>query len=105
MIDCHYGHLAREHAIKLLDSYTGADSASVHPVDAAWTPQPLVAHHEREATRKQEETESPLTDSNPTPLYEEGPRVKLVGGCIVQLGRCWWGWWVVSGAHLSIASY
>jgi hypothetical protein len=40
-----------------------------------------------------------------TPLYEEGRRVKLVGGCIVQLGRCWWRWWVVSGAHLSIASY
>jgi hypothetical protein len=37
--------------------------------------------------------------------YEEGPRIKLVGGCIVQLGRCWWRWWVVSGAHLSIASY
>jgi len=50
MIDRHYGHLARdgrEHAIKLLDSYAGADSTSVHPVDAACTPQrPHVAHHE-----------------------------------------------------------
>jgi integrase len=37
MIDRHYGHLARdgrEHAIKLLDGFTGAD---VHAVDAAWT--------------------------------------------------------------------
>jgi hypothetical protein len=42
MIDRHYGHLARdgrEHAIKLLDNFTGADNASVHAVDAAWTPQ------------------------------------------------------------------
>ncbi|MDP9308338.1 MAG: hypothetical protein M3P15_08520 [Actinomycetota bacterium] len=50
MIDRHYGHLARdgrEHAIKLLDTSAGADSTSVHPVDAAWTPQrPHVAHHE-----------------------------------------------------------
>jgi integrase len=35
MIDHHYGHLARdgrEQAIKLLDSYAGADLAGVHPV-------------------------------------------------------------------------
>jgi integrase len=40
MIDRHYGHLARdgrEHAIKLLDLFTGADSLDVHRVDAAWT--------------------------------------------------------------------
>jgi hypothetical protein len=40
MIDRHYGHLARdgrEHAIKVLDTFTGADSVDVHPVDAAWT--------------------------------------------------------------------
>jgi len=40
MIDRHYGHLARdgrEHAIKLLDTFTGVDSVDVHPVDAAWT--------------------------------------------------------------------
>jgi integrase len=38
MIDRHYGHLARdgrEHAINLLDAFTGSD---VHAVDAAWTP-------------------------------------------------------------------
>jgi hypothetical protein len=50
MIDRHYGHLARdgrEHAIKLLDSFTGADKASVHAVDAAWTSQPpIVARSE-----------------------------------------------------------
>jgi hypothetical protein len=30
MIDCHYGHLARyrrEHAIKLLDTFTGGEAA------------------------------------------------------------------------------
>jgi integrase len=40
MIDRHYGHLARdgrEHAIKLLDTFTEADSVDVHAVDAAWT--------------------------------------------------------------------
>ena len=40
MIDRHYGHLARdgrEHAIRLLDTFTGADTANVHAVDAAWT--------------------------------------------------------------------
>jgi integrase len=39
MIDRHYGHLARdgrEHAIKLLDQFTGAEP-DVHAVDAAWT--------------------------------------------------------------------
>jgi integrase len=38
MIDRHYGHLARdgrEHAIKLLDSFSSA--SDVHAVDAAWT--------------------------------------------------------------------
>jgi hypothetical protein len=41
MIDRHYGHLARDgrdHAIKLLDAYTGSESVDVHVVDAAWTP-------------------------------------------------------------------
>src|SRR6266540_3660498 len=39
MIDRHYGHLARdgrEHAIRLLDMFTGAES-DVHAVDAPWT--------------------------------------------------------------------
>jgi integrase len=39
MIDRHYGHLARdgrEHAIRLLDIFTGAEP-EVHAVDAAWT--------------------------------------------------------------------
>ena len=48
MIDRHYGHLARDgrdHAINLLDSYTGSKAAAVHAVDAAWTPKtPTVAH-------------------------------------------------------------
>jgi hypothetical protein len=41
MIDRHYGHLARdgrEHAIRLLDIYSGGELPDVHPVDAAWTP-------------------------------------------------------------------
>ena len=42
MIDRHYGHLARdgrEHAIKLLDTFTGGEAADVHSVEAAWTPE------------------------------------------------------------------
>jgi hypothetical protein len=41
MIDRHYGHLARdgrEHAIRLLDTYTAAEPFDVHAVDAGWTP-------------------------------------------------------------------
>ncbi len=42
MIDRHYGHLARdgrEHAIRLLDTYTApAEPLDVHAVDAGWTP-------------------------------------------------------------------
>jgi integrase len=40
MIDRHYGHLAwdgRDHAINLLDAFTGADANNVHAVDAPWT--------------------------------------------------------------------
>jgi hypothetical protein len=51
MIDRHYGHLAidgREHAIRLLDLFTGAEP-DVHAVDAAWTPkEPAVAEAENE---------------------------------------------------------
>jgi integrase len=54
MIDRHYGHLARdgrEHAIRLLDLFTGAE-ADVHAVDAAWTPnEPAVSNRENETTR------------------------------------------------------
>ena len=42
MIDRHYGHLARdgrEHAIRLLDSYSDANAADVQAMDVAWTPQ------------------------------------------------------------------
>lgn len=50
MIDRHYGHLARdgrEHAIKLLDTFTAADGVDVHAVDAAWTlHQRVVAYRE-----------------------------------------------------------
>ena len=55
MIDRHYGHLARdgrEHAIKLLDTFGGADPANVHAVDVAWTLNPrIVAHHENATHR------------------------------------------------------
>jgi hypothetical protein len=51
MIDRHYGHFARdgrEHAIKLLDLFTGA-APDVHAVDAAWTlSERAVAHEENE---------------------------------------------------------
>jgi hypothetical protein len=50
MIDRHYGHLARDgrdHAIKLLDSYSGSNSGDAHEVDAAWTlHEQAVAHRE-----------------------------------------------------------
>jgi integrase len=40
MIDRHYGHLARdgrEHAIRLLDTYSAPEPVDVHAVDAGWT--------------------------------------------------------------------
>jgi len=50
MIDRHYGHLARDgrdHAIKLLDRYSGSNAGDVHEVDAAWTlHEQVVAHRE-----------------------------------------------------------
>jgi len=53
MIDRHDGHLARdgrEHAIKLLDLFTGA-APDVHAVDAAWVlSERAVAHEENETT-------------------------------------------------------
>ncbi len=45
MIDRHYGHLARdgrEHAIRLLDSYSTAEATDVQAMDVRWTPQPSV---------------------------------------------------------------
>jgi integrase len=54
MIDRHYGHLARdgrEHAIRLLDVFIGAE-ADVPAVDAAWTlHERAVAHGENATTR------------------------------------------------------
>jgi hypothetical protein len=53
MIDRRYGHLARDgrnHAIRLLDLFTGAEP-DVHAVDA-WTSSPrTVAELENETTR------------------------------------------------------
>jgi len=50
MIDRHYGHLARDgrdHAIYLLDAFTGSDAVNVHAVDAVWTSRsPMVARLE-----------------------------------------------------------
>jgi hypothetical protein len=37
-IDRHYG---REHAIKRLDTYQGAEALNVHQVDTPWTPNEL----------------------------------------------------------------
>src|SRR6266536_2197327 len=48
MIDRHYGHLARdgrEHAINLLDAFTGSETVDVHAVDAAWTLEGSTAVH------------------------------------------------------------
>jgi hypothetical protein len=54
MIDRHYGHLARdghEHAIKLLDMFTDAESADVHVVDASWTSEGSSVVREDNGTR------------------------------------------------------
>jgi integrase len=48
MIDRHYGHLAhdgRDHAIDLLDAFTGPDAINVHAVDAAWTSEASTCVH------------------------------------------------------------
>jgi integrase len=48
MIDRHYGHLARDgrdHAIDLLDAFTGPDAINVHAVDAAWTSEASTGVH------------------------------------------------------------
>jgi integrase len=48
MIDRHYGHLARdgrEHAINLLDTFTGSEAVNVHAVDAAWTSEASTVVH------------------------------------------------------------
>src|SRR6266540_4019563 len=48
MIDRHYGHLARDgrdHAIKLLDAFTGSEAVNVHAVDAAWTSEASTVVH------------------------------------------------------------
>jgi integrase len=54
MIDRHYGHIARDgrqHAIRLLDLYTGAErEPDVHAVDAAWTLNPRAVAHQENAT-------------------------------------------------------
>jgi integrase len=46
MIDRHYGHLARdcrEHAINLLDTFTGSEAVNVHAVDVVWTSEAAIA--------------------------------------------------------------
>jgi hypothetical protein len=67
MIDRHYGHLARdgrEHAIRLLDAFSGSEPANVHDgkaswalqranvhrVDAGWTSQRATAAHSEDGT-------------------------------------------------------
>jgi hypothetical protein len=71
MIDRHYGHLARdgrEHAIRLLDGYAAIKAADVQASDLRSTPQlPIVADQDNEPGPEQEETESPLTNSNRRP--------------------------------------
>jgi hypothetical protein len=68
VIDRHYGHLAkhrREYAISLLDALTASEAVDVH---AAWTLEASpVVHSDNEDSSWQEETESPLADSNRRP--------------------------------------
>ena len=48
MIDRHYGHLARDgrqHAINLLDAFTGSEAVNVHAVAAAWTSEASTVVH------------------------------------------------------------
>src|SRR5207244_9037324 len=48
MIDRHYGHLARDgrqHAIHLLDAFTGSEAVNVHAVAAAWTSEASTVVH------------------------------------------------------------
>ena len=69
MIDRHYGHLARdgrEHAIKLLDLFTGAEP-DVHAVDAAWTlSERLVAREENATLRRAGEHRKPPDGLEPS---------------------------------------
>ena len=55
MIDRHYSHLARDgrdHAIKLLDTFTSSEGADIPAVDVAWTLHQLaVARRENNNTR------------------------------------------------------
>ncbi len=43
MIDRHYGHLGREHAIRLLDELSAGERPRWTLVDTAWTPKPAAA--------------------------------------------------------------
>ncbi len=64
MIDRHYGHLARDgrdHAIKLLDTFTHSEEADVHEVDVAWT-----LHRKSSPTRK---TTAPAEQQKPEALF------------------------------------
>jgi hypothetical protein len=58
---------------KALESFTGAEPADVHAVDAAWTSEAAsVASAGNASTRKQGKVRSPLTDSNrrPPPYHQ-----------------------------------
>ena len=72
MIDRHYGHLARDgrdHAIKLLDTFTRSEEANVHAVDVAWTlHQQVVAHRKTETVAEQRETEALFRTRTGDPL-------------------------------------
>jgi hypothetical protein len=47
----HLARDAREHSIKLLDPFTGAEP-NVHAMDAAWTLEERAAAHEENGTNK-----------------------------------------------------
>ena len=97
MIDRHYGHLARdgrEHAIRLLDSY----AASKPPTSKPWTSdgrrsRPSSPLKTTERTSEQEQTESPLTDSNRRPPpYHSVTRVHArspAAQFLLQIGPIW----------------
>jgi hypothetical protein len=81
MINRHYGHLARdgrEHAIRLLDGYADIKATDVQALASdGRRSRPGSSVTTTETGTGQEETESPLTDSNRRPP----PYHVRVGGC------------------------
>jgi len=83
-IDRQYGRLARdglEHAIRLFDELSAEQRPRWTLVDAAWTPEgPIVVQADNGKSANQEQSGSPLTDSNRRPPpYHGGFGAALAG--------------------------